>query len=120
MSEHSEVVRDYVELRNYLARSNPQPNMEFEINFKIENGSLLAFNTLTKAKVELARVRPRLFGIFLPHYGTMFEKYSASLIKYVNSHLDMENSQDTTEDVIKLAHKHKKSLSLREAYEPNS
>ncbi|WP_413612870.1 hypothetical protein [Bdellovibrio sp. HCB-110] len=118
MSEHSEVVRDYVELRNYLARSNPQPNMEFEINFKIENGSLLAFNTLSKAKVELARVRPHSVNLYLPYYGVMFEKYAVSLIRYVNSQQNMENSVNAITEIIKLANHHKKSLGLREAYEP--
>ncbi len=37
MSDHAQIVRNYVELRNYLAKSNPQPDMEFEIHFKIRN-----------------------------------------------------------------------------------
>lgn len=119
MKEHSEVVRDYIELRNYLARSNPRPNMEFEIQFKVENGSLMAFNSLSKAKVELARIRSGGYpGIFLPHYGSLFEIYSASLIDYVNEHLVGVVQIEMENEVVRLASVHKGSLNLAKAYEP--
>jgi len=43
MSEHSEIVHSYIELRNFLATSHPKPNMKFEVGFVINENSLLAF-----------------------------------------------------------------------------
>lgn len=118
MSAHSEIVRSYIELRNYLAKSNPQANMEFEIHFKISNSALLAFSSQSKASVELAKVRPTYPGIFMPHYGCPFHEYATDLIQYVNKHLSKEPT-DTNMEIIKLTVSHKSSLNLRRAYEPN-
>lgn len=118
MSAHSEIVRSYIELRNYLAKSNPQANMEFEIHFKISNSALLAFSSQSKASVELAKVRPTYPGIFMPHYGCPFHEYATDLIQYVNKHLRKEPT-DTNTEILKLTVSHKSSLNLRRAYEPN-
>lgn len=118
MSAHSEIVRSYIELRNYLAKSNPQPNMEFEIKFKIIKQSLMAFNTQSGAVVEVAKVRPNFPGVFVPHYGCMFERYSTDLIKYINENL-LKESKEPNGEIVSLASRHKSSLNLKKAYEPN-
>lgn len=121
MSAHSEIVRDYVELRNYLAQSHPQPNMEFEIHFKIQSGSLLAFSSLTKASVEVAKIQPVFFRPFKPHYGVRFEVYSSDLIEYIiDNFQSTENSAEANKRIINLCHQHRKSLNLKKGYEPKN
>ncbi len=117
MSAHSEIVRSYIELRNYLAKSNPQPNMKFEVNFKVLNQSLMAFNTVTGASIEVAKIRPNFPGVFMPHYGCIFERYATDLIRYINMGL-LKNVNQSNDEILSLSLKHKDSLNLNKAYEP--
>lgn len=121
MSAHSEIVRDYVELRNYLAQSHPQPNMEFEVHFEIRSGCLLAVSSLTQAGVEVAKVQPKFFQLFIPHYGLRFEKYSLDLIKYINENFaKVKTRKKPMRRIVLLALKHRKSLNLKRGYEPKN
>ncbi len=78
----------------------------------------MAFNTLTKAKVELARIQPNFFNLYLPHYGYLFENYSKDLVIFVNNNLNSKEFTDIKARIVELAHKHKRSLNLGNAYEP--
>lgn len=118
MSEHSEIVRSYIELRNYLAQSNPQPNMEFEVNFKIEGTSLFAFNTISKAKTELAKIQPNFFRLYSPPSGVRFEPYSFSLMSFLNKRINLNGPTPVKDQIVSLAQIHKRSLALKKAYEP--
>jgi len=118
MSEHSQIVREYVELRNYLAQSNPEPNMPFEVHFKIIGNALVAFNTVTKTPVEMAKIQPQFFHLYSPHYGLRFEKYSFSLITFINTRLKKDEIAYIKRDIVSLAGQHRKSLGLKEKYEP--
>lgn len=122
MSEHSEIVRDYIELRNFLAVSHPRPNMHFDVGFVIENKSLLAFSSASKSSIEVAKIQPQYFRLYLPHYDLRFGHYCESLTRFVNSHYKTptENSKSSLERIIFFAHQHKRSLDLKVAYEPKS
>lgn len=120
MSEHVQIVRDYIALRNYLARSNPQPNMTFEIIFIINNSSLMATNNITGALVELAKIQPHFFNLYLPHSGNFFEQYSISVIKFINRNLNVNELNKIESQIVNLAEQHRKNLNLERAYEPGS
>ncbi|MBS1972688.1 MAG: hypothetical protein JSU04_20445 [Bdellovibrionales bacterium] len=121
MSGHSEIVRDYVELRNYLAQSHPQPNMEFEICFKIKSESLIAFSSQSKVGSEIAKVQPIFFQLYTPHYGVRFESYASDLIKYVNDNYKKNGApKDPVGRILHLCQEHRKSLKLKSGYEPMS
>lgn len=81
MSEHSEVVRDYVALRNYLAKNNPKPNTEFEVDFRVERGTLLAINSLTGAKIELAQIHPRYTRLYISNHVAVEHRRNLGLGK---------------------------------------
>lgn len=119
MSAHSEIVRDYIELRNFLAQSHPQANMKFEIHFKIQSGSLLAFSSISKASVELAKIQPGFYRLFIPHYEVRFEYYALSLVRYINKHFKMPaNTLEAPGTILSLSYKHRKNLDLKNSYEP--
>lgn len=94
--------------------------MEFEIHFKVERASLMAFNTCSKAKVELARIQPHFFNLYLPHYGYLFEYYSSDLVLFINRNLNNTDFKDVNGRIVELAHRHKRSLNLGNAYEPKN
>ena len=114
MSEHAEVVRDYVALRNFLARSNPKPNMPFEIEFAIEGNVLLAKNSVTQSKTQLAKFEirtPRLVAI-----DNQFLFYARDLVEFANKYIT--GSTLDKSEIIRLAMIHRKGLGLKYGYEP--
>jgi hypothetical protein len=120
MSEHSEIVHSYIELRNFLASSHPRPNMPFEVGFVINEQSLLAFSSVSKSSIEVARIQPRFFLLYTPHSGLRFEAYSNSLIRFVNDGLEQTRNDPKTalERTIFFSLQHRKSLDLKTGYEP--
>ncbi len=79
MSEHSEIVHEYIKLRNFLAISHPHANMKFDIGFIIKEGSLLAFSSVSKSSIEIAKIQPEFFYLYIPHYGLRFLDKEAML-----------------------------------------
>jgi hypothetical protein len=120
MSDHSEIVHDYIELRNFLATSHPQANVKFDIGFIVIEGRLFAFSSVSKCRVEIARIQPEFFYLYTPSYGLRFEKYSDNLIKSINDELEkeLERDKDAYEQIIFLSHQHKRTLDLKMGYEP--
>jgi|GEM_PF-5233503 hypothetical protein len=114
MSEHAEVVRDYVALRNFLARSNPKPNMPFEIKFVIEGNILLASNSITLSKTQLAKLEPLVPRLLV--IENQFSSYTRDLTEYANRYLNRSTLDKS--DIIELAITHRKSLGLNYGYEP--
>ena len=122
MSEHSEIVHSYIELRNFLATSHPKPNMKFEIGFVINEQSLLAFSSVSKSSVEVAKIQPIYSHLYIPNYGLRFESYSLSLIEFINDSIviDTEDVKANNESIVYLCLQHRKSLDLKIAYEPRN
>jgi len=122
MSEHSEIVHSYIELRNFLASSHPRPNMPFEVGFVINENSLLAFSSVSKSSIEVAQIQPKFFRLYTPFSGLRFEGYSFSLIKFVNTALEKSKVDPKTKNemIIALSHQHRTGLDLKVAYEPKN
>ena len=118
MSGHPEIAREYVELRNFLAQSNPAPNMAFEVKFELVGSSLMAKNSVSGAFVEVAKLQPIYTQLFMPHYGVRFEIYSSSLIKFVNKALRNELPEFRKGLLLGLTEKHRNSLGFKPGYEP--
>jgi hypothetical protein len=117
MSEHSEIVREYVEIRNLLGRSNPEPNMKFKIIFVIENNALYMVNKLSQYKLEVARVQPIFIRVYVPHYGYSYENFSRGLARFINNRMDLKE-KDKKARALVLAYNFKETLDLNAGYEP--
>ena len=120
MPSHPEVVHAYIELRNILAKSHPQPNMKFETGFLLAEKSLLIFSSVSKKSLEIARIQPHYFHLFIPHFSVFGEAYTLSLLKYVNRRLKFESEKEAREQIINLCYQHRKTLGLGPAYEPKN
>lgn len=117
MPSQPEVAQAYTELRNILAKSHPQPNMRFEIGFLLAEKSLLIFSSVSKKSLEIAKIQPHYFNLFIPHFCAFGEAYAFSLLKYVNRRLSFESEKEAREQIIYLCHQHRKTLGLGPKYD---
>jgi len=119
MSAHSEIVRDYIELRNFLAQSHPQPNLKFDVEFDLVKNRLLARSSLTKAGIEIIGVQPNFWRLYLPPSALRFEIFSLAMIKYINERLP-KTTKSLEKSILTLAVQYKNNLDLKAGYEPKS
>lgn len=120
MSAHSEIIRDYIELRNFLAQSHPQPNMNFEVAFEIRHGQLLAISSISHGSIEICRIQPHFWRLYIPHHGVRFETFSMALINFVNLRSKNCEPKGIQKSILSLATQFKNNLDLKAGYEPKN
>lgn len=94
--------------------------MPFEILFAVENHRLVAINSVTKAKVQLADLQKTIGKLQVSGYGFLFAAYSEDLVDFINPNLNSTSLADTEQKIAELASIYQKSLNLDHTYEPRN